>query len=180
MKIPLTDQFLWDVYNVLEKTGDIINLAMLRKRTIYDVLPFPRSENPIFNKYRRMKNRRQFHDLIYRLKKNNYIKAKNLHGKLAIMITKKGKDKVFRARFKLENVQLQKRKDGKWIMIIFDIPRKHNRSRNLLRSILENLGYKMFQHSVWITPYDVFKKTEELLQWYSLDDYVRIFLVEKV
>ena len=80
----------------------------------------------------------------------------------------------------MEKVGLQKREDGKWIMIIFDIPQNHKKSRNLLRSILKNLGYEMFQHSVWITPYDVAEKTEELLQWYSFEKYVRMFLIEKM
>ncbi|MBI3631407.1 MAG: CRISPR-associated endonuclease Cas2 [Candidatus Staskawiczbacteria bacterium] len=65
-------------------------------------------------------------------------------------------------------------------MIAFDIPQKHRKARELLRSILENLGYKMFQQSVWVTSYDVSEKTERLLQAYSLDNYVKIFLVEKL
>ncbi len=176
----LTDQFLWDVYNFLEKVGDATNSVMLRHRTVYDILPFPRSDNPVFEKYKKIKKRKQFTNLIYWLKKNNYIKVKNLQGKQAILITKKGINKAIAARFKLEKTKLQKRKDGKWIMIIFDIPQKHNKSRNLLRNILKNLGYKMFQQSVWITPYDVSEKTEELLQYYSLDNYIRTFLIEKI
>ena len=65
-------------------------------------------------------------------------------------------------------------------MIIFDVPEKHRKSRNLLRSILSNLGYKLFQQSVWITPYDVSEKSETLLQMYSLDKYVKIFLIEEI
>ena len=63
-------------------------------------------------------------------------------------------------------------------MVIFDIPQTHKKARNLLRSVLKNLGYKMFQQSVWVTPYDVSEKTETLLQHYSLDKYVKIFLTE--
>jgi len=96
------------------------------------------------------------------------------------MLTKSGMNKALMNYFKKRIGAFQKRKDGKWIMIIFDIPQKHNKARGLLRSILKNLGYKMFQQSVWVTPYDVSEKTEELLQWYSLDEYVKIFLIEKL
>ena len=65
-------------------------------------------------------------------------------------------------------------------MLIFDIPTKHKKARILLRSILYNLGYKLFQKSVWITPYDVSEKTEKLLQLHSLDGYVKIFLIEEI
>ena len=87
-------------------------------------------------------------------------------------------DKVLKTSFDIE--VNKKRKDGKWIMLMFDVPEKSRRSRRLLRSILHNLGYKIFQKSVWISPYDVSKKTEKLLQLYSLDKYVKIFLIEKV
>ncbi len=178
MKINLTDQFLWDMYSFFEKAGDITRVVFRRRRTLYDVSPGPK--NPVFEKYKKMNNRRQFNNLIYQLKKHNFIKVENLKGNNAIMLTKKGIDKAIRARFKLEKKNDKKRKDGKWIMIIFDIPQSRRKSRNLLRSILKNLGYKMFQHSVWITPYDVSEKTEELLQWYSLDSYIRLFLIEKL
>ena len=65
-------------------------------------------------------------------------------------------------------------------MLIFDIPQTHWKSRSLLKSILLNLGYKKFQQSVWVTPFDVYQKTERLLQYHSLDQYVRIFLVEEL
>ena len=94
------------------------------------------------------------------------------------MITKEGLDKVLRASFKVE--QKMKRKDGKWIMLIFDIPLTHKKSRNTMTSVLYNLGYKMFQQSVWVTPYDVSSKTEKLLQFYSLDTFVKIFIIEQV
>ena len=74
----------------------------------------------------------------------------------------------------------KKRDDGKWAMLIFDVPEKYRKSRDLLRSVLHNLGYKMFQQSVWITPYDVSDKTEKLLQMYNLDEFVKIFLIEEI
>lgn len=64
-------------------------------------------------------------------------------------------------------------------MIAFDIPQNHKKARDLMRSVLMNLGYKIFQQSVWITPYNVLKKTEEALQMHSLDQYIKIFLIEE-
>ena len=178
MKTFITDQFLWDVYNILEKTGNVAHFIFRRKRTLYDL---PGLKNPLIEKYRKLRNKQQFNKLIYNLKRNNYIKIKSLKGKQAIVLTGRGVDKALKARFKIEGLQdRKKRKDGKWIMITFDIPQKHNKARNLLRSILKNLGYKMFQKSAWITPYDVSEKTEELLQFYNLEKYVKVFLIEEI
>ena len=134
--------------------------------------------NPVFTKWLKDKKRRKFTELINYCKRKGYIKIANLQGKQSIMLTKSGVGKAFKANFGFK--KQRKRQDGKWIMIIFDIPQKHSRARNLLRSVLENLGYKMFQQSVWVSPYDVFEKTEKSLQFYSLDRYVRILLVEKM
>ncbi len=177
MKLSITDQFLQDLYYNLEKADDIAYFVFRRRRTFYDILPSPKRE--LIRKYQKIKGRNQFNKFIYYLKKNNYIKIKKLKGKEAILLTKKGKDKAFKASFKLSNI-LQKRNDGKWIMIIFDIPQKQWKARNLLKSVLHNLNYKKFQQSVWVTPYDVSEKTEDLLQYYSLEKYVRVFLIEQL
>ena len=93
-------------------------------------------------------------------------------------LTKEGLNKALKASFIMEDKK--KRSDGKWTMLIFDVPEEYKKSRDLLRSILHNLGYKIFQKSVWITPYDVSGKTEKLLQMYNLDEFVKIFLIEEM
>ncbi len=175
MKLPITDQFLLDL---LEGTSDAVHFVLKRRRTFGDMLPGPK--NPFPEKYRKLRNRQKFNKLIYYLKKNNFIRVKNLKGRQAILLTKKGKGKAIRASFKIEEEKYTKRKDGKWIMVIFDIPQNRKRDRILLRSVLKNLGYKLFQQSVWFNPYDVYEKTERALQFYSLDRYVRIFLIDEI
>jgi len=175
MKVPITDKFLWDVYDIISKTGYVLGST---NRVPNLINCFTGMENPIFKKYRDDRNKERFRKLIYYLKKKNYIKIKNLEGKSGIMLTKEGFDKALKASFVIE--EKKKRKDGKWTMLIFDMPARNRKARNLLRSILQNLGYKMFQQSVWITPYDVSEKTESYLQMYSLDRYVKIFLIEEI
>lgn len=175
MKIPITDKFLWDVYKFLNATGDFVKFST-QAPTMRNFLPGPK--NPIYKKYRKEKNERQFSNFIYYLKRKGYIKVKNLGGKEAMILTKNGIEKAIKASFKLG--EARKRKDGKWVMIIFDLPQNYKKGRDLLRSILRNLGYKLFQQSVWITPYDVSEKTENALQTHSLDKYVKIFLIEEI
>lgn len=174
MRLSITDKFLWDIYNVLHGTSEVMRF-MLNPR---DIKFMPGSQNPVFAKYRKEKGAREFAKLIYYLKRKNYIRIKDLEGKQAIILTKEGISKVLKASFALE--RKNRRKDGKWIMLTFDIPEKHKKARELLRSMLQNLEYKMFQQSIWITPYDVSEKTEKLLQFYNLDKYVKIFLTEEI
>lgn len=175
MKLAITDKFLCDAYNVISKTGYVFGSTNRVPNLINRLAGM---ENPVFKKYRDNKNKEKFRKLIYYLKRKNYIRVENLKDKKAVVLTKEGLGKALKASFAMDGKE--KRKDGRWIMLAFDMPAKNKKGRDLLRSILYNLGYKIFQQSVWVTPYDVSEKTESLLQFYSLDRYVKIFLVEEI
>ena len=176
MKISITDQFLLDMYSYLEGAVHTVALGIGPRRSILKMLSGNR--NPFTEKYRTKMGSKEFAKLIYYLKTKNYIQAKSLKGKRGIMLTKEGMSKALKASFLWE--KKEKRKDGKWIMLTFDIPQKQVKARWLLRSVMENLGYRMFQQSIWVCPFDVSEKTEKLLQMYDLDRYVKIFLIEEL
>lgn len=164
------------VFPFVNTAGGVVDFLLSNKyRQIHMMFG---QDNPVFKKYQKDKRIKYFNQFIHYLRKNNYIKAENLKNKKGVMLTKKGFDKMLKASFKVS--VKTKRKDAKWVMIAFDVPQRHTKARNLLRSVLQNLGYKMFQQSVWVTPYDVSEKTEQLLQFYSLEKYVKIFLIEEL
>lgn len=174
MKIPITDKFLWDLHNFLEKVGDINDLISPRpweEVWSFDLHEFRREQQKKWDKIR-------FNQIIYYLKKNNFIKCENLKNKQAVIFTKKGMDRVFKTKLKLENKKL--RRDKKWQMIIFDIPEKKRKLRDLLRTHLQFLKYEILQKSIWVCPYDVLKETENFIQQNSLDQYVKLFLVKEI
>ncbi|HEY4476068.1 MAG TPA: CRISPR-associated endonuclease Cas2 [Candidatus Paceibacterota bacterium] len=173
MKLPITDQFLLSVYNFIEKadkTYDIFAPRSLREVVCPDLFTMRRG-------YGRERDRRKFSQLISYLKRKGYIAIKNFEQKKAVMLTRKGAAKVLRIKFKAGKKQL--RKDGKWQMIIFDIPETKKVFREVLRNALYELGYQRLQDSVWVCPYEVEKETEWILSNYSLDPYVKIFVVEE-
>ncbi len=177
VKIPATDQFLLDLlYEFFDVADDVVTYLLSDRYKQINML-FG-NENPVVRKYRKDKLARKFDQLVYHLKKNKHIKFENLEKQKNIIITKKGLSKALKASFKVG--ERRKRKDGKWIMLLFDVPQRHQKSRALLMNILKNLGYKIFQQSVWVTQYDVLEKTEKLLKIYFLEKYVKIFIVEEL
>ena len=174
MKIPITDKFLWDFYNFIEDLDKICKIGA--RRTLREAV------NPgLFRrrlKWERKQDRRNFSKLIHYLKKRGLIKVRNLENKKAILLTPMGKERILKVKYKM--MEKKPRKDGKLQMIIFDIPEKKRHFRDLLREHLITLGYKMLQKSIWICPYDVLKETEEFLRRYSLDPYVKLFLIEEL
>jgi phenylacetic acid degradation operon negative regulatory protein len=49
---------------------------------------------------------------------------------------------------------LQTKWDGKWRIVIFDIPEQYAVLRNKIRTILKRAGFRQLQLSVWIFPYE--------------------------
>ncbi|PIP23356.1 MAG: hypothetical protein COX36_03765 [Candidatus Nealsonbacteria bacterium CG23_combo_of_CG06-09_8_20_14_all_38_19] len=174
MKLPLTDKFLWDLYNFIEKIDKAFDLFY--PRTMKEVW-FP-DIYKLRREYERREDRRQFSRLIYYLKKKGYIKIKNLEEKQGVILTKKGAEKVLKIKFKLK--EKKKRPDGKWQMVIFDIPERKRHFRDLFRENLRILGYKILQQSIWVCPYDVSEETEGIIRKYLLDPYVKLFLIEEI
>jgi phenylacetic acid degradation operon negative regulatory protein len=115
------------------------------------------------------------------LKKKGYVQSASLKEKRGILLTQKGKRKALKTKLLLESSPgLKRRKDGKYSMVIFDIPEKKRRLRDEFRNILLSLGFRQFQKSVWISPFDIQKQLEEAIRIYDLEDYVRIFLIEEI
>jgi CRISPR-associated endonuclease Cas2 len=177
MKLSLTDEFLWNMYNTLEKGAEAVDFLFFTSY-IQKANRMGGAGNPFFKKFQSQTGRKKFSQLMYKAKVRGWIKIKSLEGKKGLMLTKRGMGKALRASFSIGG--RAKRPDGKWLMVIFDIPTAHPKARSLMRSVLRNMGYKMFQQSVWVTPYDVSEKTEKLLQFYSLEKYVKIFLIEEL
>jgi phenylacetic acid degradation operon negative regulatory protein len=48
-----------------------------------------------------------------------------------------------------------RRWDGRWRLVIYDVPEIHNIARNKIRRYLQNRGFGYLQNSVWITPHPV-------------------------
>ena len=128
--------------------------------------------------YRSLPNKRQFAQFVNYLKREGYIKIGNLKKKQGILLTPKGREKVLKVGYKLLNKK--QRKDKKWIMVIFDVPEKMRNYRDGFRTFLLSFGFQRLQKSVWVCPYDVLEKVEEIIGIYSLDRFVRIFLIEEI
>lgn len=71
-----------------------------------------------------------------------------------LRITQKGKLQLFREGLAENAKKKNKKWDGKWRVLIFDIPEKIRFVRDNIRVALLNIGFMRLQNSVWIYPYD--------------------------
>lgn len=69
---------------------------------------------------------------------------------------------------------LEKDWDGKWRIVIFDIPEQKRLVRNLFRRRLKNWEFKLWQRSVWITRKNVTDKLRKLIEKLAIKDWVAV------
>ena len=70
-----------------------------------------------------------------------------------VCITKKGEIKLGLLEIKDNRFDKLKKWDGRWRMLIFDIPEKRRSLREKIRLTLTGIGFMRLQDSVWIYPY---------------------------
>lgn len=83
------------------------------------------------------------------LKDKGYFDISVKNNKTFFRLTAKGRGLTELIKFCLGKVKW----DGKWRVLIFDIPERQRYKRDDLRYKLCDLGLKQLQESVWITPY---------------------------
>lgn len=69
---------------------------------------------------------------------------------------------------------IDKKRDGIWKIVIFDIPEVKRQVRNVLRSKLASLGFKKWQNSIWISPYTIAPEIEAELNELAKHYFIRL------
>lgn len=88
--------------------------------------------------------------------------------KLAYRLTDDGKQKAVWESVKNDN----KKWDGKWRVVIFDVPEKRRAVRDLLRENLKRWGFAPWQQSVWAIKKDCIKPLRNFIKSVGIEDWV--------
>jgi len=132
---------------------------------------------PYYKKVRRkVKHEWEIKKIINYLNQRKYIKLDK--EKQRIYLAEKG----FLEFIKFKTLQKQKKWDGRWRVVIFDVAEERRGSRDFLRKRLKWLGFKELQKSVWVFPYDIKEDIEELIKIskYNCRGDIRFLTVEKI
>lgn len=65
--------------------------------------------------------------------------------------------------------------DGKWRIVVFDIPENKRAVRGILRNRLKLWGFTKWQQSVWASKKPVTEKFRQLVKDLKIEDWVLIF-----
>jgi CRISPR-associated endonuclease Cas2 len=129
------------------------------------------------NKSNRDCSKDYYRTAVYRLRHQGLIDIANNNGQKFLRLTRDGQLKVL----VLKAVSIDRRKwDGKWRLVVFDIPEKARQERNQLRQLLKNNQFHKLQASVFISPFPLNLKAIEYLKETKLIDFIRILRVDKM
>lgn len=89
-----------------------------------------------------------------RLASKGLVTFEERNGKRYARVTEAGKRMLELESMRGKRAKKPKRWDGRWRVVLFDIPERHRSVRNCLRVFMQEYGFVRLQDSVWIYPYD--------------------------
>lgn len=101
-------------------------------------------------------------------------------GHMVYKTNKKGEEKIKKFIFDELKISKQKNWDGKWRLVIFDVPETKRKERHALRRKLKELGFYQCQKSAWIYPMECELEIEFIKDALNLKPFVKIFIIEKI
>ena len=129
----------------------------------------------------RKENRQALERAINSLYTSHLIREKhNRDGTTTFVLSENGKQKAL--RFNIDKLEIKKpvKWDGKWRIVMFDIPEKLRRLRDSLRIHFREICLIELQKSVFVYPYPCSKEIEFIVEFYNARRHVRFVLADKI
>lgn len=104
-----------------------------------------------------------------RLRENGLIDFIN-DDELAFRLTNSGKERALWLKVKYGTEKW----DGKWRVVVWDIPEKRRQARDLLRFKLKQLGFTQWQKSIWASKADCTEILRDFIKEVGIEDWVMV------
>ncbi len=125
-------------------------------------------------------NKKEIENAVQNLRRQKFIEIMaDYGGKTKIKLTNKGKERLVEFSFDTLEIKKPKKWDGKWRMVIFDIPDRFKLAREALREKIRELGLRQLQKSVWVYPFECEDEILFIAEAFEIERYVEIITVEK-
>ena len=101
-------------------------------------------------------------------------------GCLIYKVNEKEKERIKKFIFEELKIGAPNSWDGKWRLVIFDIPETKKNARHALRRKLAEIGFYQCQKSAWVHPFECEQEIEFIKDVLNIKPFVKIFIVEKM
>ncbi len=137
-----------------------------------------RLSSAVYPEYSKYKARARLNSLMFKLKQKGWIHEEYQEGKRISELTKHGELEALFVTMHI--VGSAKSWDGKWRLVIFDIPEAASGVRQRLRLLLKGIGFRALQASVYINPYPISRAAIDYLNKSGLIRYIRVLRVDEI
>lgn len=117
---------------------------------------------------------------LYNLEKRKLISLREVNGELLATFNEGGKKLLLKYKFDELEIGKSKEWDGKWRIVVFDIPEKKKLARNVLREKLRRLGFYQLQKSVFVHPFECQREIELVARAYEVEPYLYFVRAEYI
>jgi len=126
-------------------------------------------------------NEQQLRRSIRALYESKLVEEKqNKDGTITLILSEKGKRKALTYNIDEMQIKTPERWDGKWRIVLFDIPEIIKGSREIMRFYLKNLEFYEFQKSVFVHPFDCQNEIEYIVENFQLRKFVRFIIADSI
>ena len=105
------------------------------------------------------------------LKERKFIEIRKKGAKMVYVLTDKGRLAALKERIRLAD----RRRDGKILLVSFDIPEQESLIRDKFRRLLKDFEFERVQFSLWASKQDVGAELVKLIKEMGAIKWIRIF-----
>lgn len=124
------------------------------------------------------RERQRFVKLLNRLKQEGFVANDGKPRGVLWQLTTKGLTHLQRGE-KTPSPRYSQKRDGRWKVVMYDVPEREKEKRVWIRHALVSLGFSFLQGSVWIGTYAIPRAFLDDLRKMKMIPYVQIFEISR-
>lgn len=101
-------------------------------------------------------------------------------GTVTLSLTEKGKKIALTYNVNTMKIKRPATWDGKWRVVVSDIPEKKKKARNAFRDHLLHIGFHPLQRSVFVCPFECRNEVEYIIELHQIRPHVRVMVAETI
>jgi len=163
---------------VLLGKGAILSAALLAPKSASILLPLV-EKSPDDNEWKKY-NTSYLRRALERLESQKMVEVVKEENMQVIRLNVKGKRKILKYSLDSLVIEKPKRWDGKWRIVLYDVPNYSRGLADMMRSTLKTLGFYPIQKSVMLIPYPCKDQIDFLREYYFLGGNVQYMVVDQL
>lgn len=121
---------------------------------------------------------REARRILYGFRRYRFIR--HVAGENTNVLTPKGENKLQDILIDEVMIKNPKKWDGKWSLVMYDLPIRFKKARDAFRWKLKDLGFFKFQKSAWIYPYPCEGEILFVADFFGVRRHIEILEVDKI